>query len=149
MSLVHQRPFLTAYCIVCDEDRILPQRRLNTGYLDGYWALPSGHVSDEERALAAASRELREETELVVDPTSWVFVCAMHRRTERTIVDLFFSTRSYLGTPRICEPDKCDGLAFFPLDAPPAPMPGYIAHAIDCLRGLLPPQGPDHGEGWA
>jgi 8-oxo-dGTP diphosphatase len=71
---------------------ILVQRRFNTGYLDGHWALPSGHAIDGEDALTAASRELLEETSLIVKPEDWQFVCAMHRRTDRTIIDLFFTT---------------------------------------------------------
>jgi hypothetical protein len=39
------------------------------------------------------------------------------------------------GTPRICEPLKCDGLAFFPMNAPPQPLAGYIGVALDCPKG--------------
>jgi hypothetical protein len=42
----------------------------------------------------------------------------MHRRTGRTIIDLFFTTDTFVGIPRICEPTKCDGLAFRPRHGP-------------------------------
>jgi 8-oxo-dGTP diphosphatase len=100
-------------------DTILLQRRFNTGYLDGHWAVPSEHVVDEEEALAGASRELLEETSLIVKSDDWRFVCAMHRRTDRSIIDLFFTTDRFFGTPRICEPTKCDGQTFFPTNALP------------------------------
>jgi ADP-ribose pyrophosphatase YjhB (NUDIX family) len=131
------------------KETILIQRRFNTGYLDGYWALPSGHAIEGEDALSAASRELLEETGLIVDPKHWRFVCAMHRRTDRTIVDLFFTTDRFLGEPQICEPTKCDGLAFFPMNAPPCPLAGYVGVAIDCLRGIGPSHGYYHSEGWS
>jgi hypothetical protein len=57
--------------------------------------------------------------------------CAMHRGTDRTIIDLFFTTDKFLGTPRICEPTKCDGLAFFPMNALPQPLAGYIGVALE------------------
>jgi ADP-ribose pyrophosphatase YjhB (NUDIX family) len=101
MPIQLQRPYLASYCIIRAGDTILVQRRFNTGYLDGHWALPSGHVDDGEDALAAASRELLEETSLIVKPEDWQFVCAMHRRTDRAIIDLFFSTDRFVGTPRI------------------------------------------------
>jgi 8-oxo-dGTP diphosphatase len=124
MTVQLQRPYLASYCLIQANDTILVQRRFNTGYLDGQWALPSGHAIDGEDALAAASRELLEETGLIVKSDDWRFVCAMHRRTDRTIIDLFFTTDKFLGTPRICEPTKCDGLAFFPINALPQPLGG-------------------------
>jgi 8-oxo-dGTP diphosphatase len=149
MTVQPQRPFLAAYCLIQVNNTILIQRRFNTGYLDGQWALPSGHAIDGEDALATASRELFEETSLIVKPDDWRFLCAMHRRTDRTIIDLFFTTQKFVGTPRICEPTKCDGLAFFPMNALPRPVAGYIGVAVDCLRGINPRHGSYYSEGWA
>jgi 8-oxo-dGTP diphosphatase len=143
-----QRPYLASYCMIRANDRILLQRRFNTGYLDGYWALPSGHAIDGEDALAAASRELLEETSLIVKSDDWQFVCAMHRRTDRTIIDLFFTAEMFLGAPRICEPTKSDGLAFFAMNALPQPLAGYVGVALDCLTGIKPRHGAYYSEGW-
>jgi 8-oxo-dGTP diphosphatase len=129
-----QRPYLASYCMITRGNELLVQRRFNTGYLDGYWCLPSGHVQEGEPALLAASRELAEETGLIVQPDSWRFVCAMHRQTDRTIIDLFFTTTEYSGAPSIIEPDKCDGLDFYPMDALPEPVGPYIAKAVSFLK---------------
>ncbi|CAL75954.1 Putative Nudix hydrolase family protein; putative ADP-ribose pyrophosphatase [Bradyrhizobium sp. ORS 278] len=144
----HQRPYLASYCMLRVNDSILLQRRFNTGYLDGLWALPSGHVNTGEDAISAASRELREETGLVVKPDAWRFVCAMHRQTDRTIIDLFFATDVFAGEPKIRERDKSDGLEFFPLDTLPRELAGYVGVAIRCLLGQALPQGSFYMEGW-
>ena len=149
MTVQLQRPYLAAYCLIQTNDMILLQRRFNTGYLDGHWALPSGHVIEGEDALTAASRELLEETSLIVKSNDWRFVCAMHRRTDRTIIDLFFTTDRFSGTPRICGPAKCDGLAFFPISALPQPLAGYIGVALDFLKGVSPRHGSYYSEGWS
>ena len=39
-----------------------------------------------------------------------------------TAYDLYFFVHAYEGTPSIMEPDKCDGLNWFPLDALPEDM---------------------------
>ena len=73
----------------------------------------------------------------------------MHRRTDRTIVDLFFTTERFSGTPQVCEPSKCDGLAFFPMTELPHPLAGYIGVALDCLKGVSPHHGRYHSQGWS
>ena len=60
------RPAAIAVCID-DTDRILIIRRSNIDDRGGQWTIPGGHVDDIDRSLeAAASRELEEETDLVV-----------------------------------------------------------------------------------
>ena len=52
MTAELQRPYLASYCMIRANDAILVQRRFNTGYLDGHWALPSVHEgvsTDDER----------------------------------------------------------------------------------------------------
>lgn len=112
--------------------------RANTGYMDGYWAVPAGHVEKDESVLAAALREVREEVGVEIDPDDLVPVTAMHRTggngqaiDER--VDFFFTTSRWSGEPRLMEPGKAAGLAWYSLDNLPDPV---VPHEARVLRGL-------------
>lgn len=118
--------------------------RANTGYLDGYWAVPAGHVERGESVLAAARREVREEVGVEIDPAHLVPLTAMHRTggngdpiDER--VDFFFATTRWTGEPHLLEPDKAAGLDWFPLDRLPDPVVPHEARVLAALRdGRLP-----------
>jgi ADP-ribose pyrophosphatase YjhB (NUDIX family) len=149
MSTNRQRPYIASYCFIRNDDKILFQRRFNTGYLDGMWGLPSGFVNEGEDALMAASRELQEETGLIVSREDWRFLCIMHRRTSIEIIDVFFLTDTYTGVPRICEPLKCDGLGFYQLRNLPRPLIDYIELAAGYIKSLGHQGGTINTIGWS
>lgn len=57
---------LVATVTLIDNGKILLVKRKNTGFMDGYYATPGGHVDPEETIKTAAVRELKEETDLDV-----------------------------------------------------------------------------------
>lgn len=116
---------------------VLLQLRQNTGFMDDHWAAAAaGHVEKGETAYDAARREAREEID--VGDLELEFVTAMQRTRggepidER--IDFFFSTRTWSGTPRIVEPQKCAALEWFPLSALPDPV---VPHELAVLRGMI------------
>ena len=58
------------------EGRVLLMRRAGTGFFDGLFSLPGGHVEPGESERAAARRELREETGFAA--VHWEYVGVMH-----------------------------------------------------------------------
>jgi 8-oxo-dGTP diphosphatase len=127
-----------AYVVLRRGDEVLMLLRANTGYMDGYWAVPAGHVEKDESVLAAALREVREEVGVEIDPDDLVPVTAMHRTggngqaiDER--VDFFFTTSRWSGEPRLMEPGKAAGLAWYSLANLPDPV---VPHEARVLRGL-------------
>ncbi|MEJ3657687.1 NUDIX domain-containing protein [Actinomycetes bacterium KLBMP 9759] len=127
-------------------DEVLLQLRQNTGYRDGHWAAAAaGHVEEGEPVTAAACREAKEETGVVIDPADLVPVTAMHRThgnhdpiDER--VDFFFTCRRWSGEPRLLEATKADELGWYPLDGLPDPVVPHELFVLDGIRaGGLPP----------
>lgn len=128
---------LAVHLLLRDESRTLFLRRANTGYEDGRLSLPAGHVEAGESALAALSREAKEELGIDVDPSDTTFVLVQHKRDpadgeER--VDLFFALRRGAHQPLNREPRKCSELVWADTAVPPADSIAYIRNAIQAIN---------------
>lgn len=135
---------VNAYLILRQKDRILFYLRKNTGYCDGMWGLVAGHVEDGEPASAAIIREAREEIGLELELAQLQVVHVMHRKSDRLNVDIFFDCPQWDGVVSNREPDKCDRLEFFSLDALPSPLIDCISRVLKCIS-----QGQTYSEyGW-
>ncbi len=90
------------------EGKILGLYRTHTGYMDGYWTLPSGHVEKDELPLKGMVRETLEEVGISVDPNKLDFVQLMVRPEETAgeRVDIFFETTDWDGEVVNTEPEK-------------------------------------------
>ncbi|WP_063061547.1 NUDIX hydrolase [Nocardia sienata] len=112
------------------QERVLFGRRANTGYEDGAYHLPSGHLEAGESVVAALVREAKEEIGVTIDPAAVGFAHVMHNSSSGGRVAFFFQVQRWEGEPVNMEPDKCDELAWFALDALPDRMIGYCRAAL-------------------
>ena len=97
------------HVVLLRDDKVLLMRRFNTGYEDGKYGLPSGHVEKEEGLSVAAARELKEELGISVKPKSLILIHTMRRNEpDGERVDFFFETRVWSGAIYNAEPKKCD-----------------------------------------
>jgi 8-oxo-dGTP diphosphatase len=122
-------------------DTILCMRRFNTGYQDGNYGLPSGHLDGGEPARAAITREAAEEVGVIIDVADLKLVHTQHRRAEEGSherIDLFFETRVWQGEPRIMEPHKCDDLKWIDLHKLPKNTVPVVATALACIAAGEP-----------
>lgn len=106
-------------------------RRAGTGFFDGLYSLPGGHVEAGESILAAAVREIREETGLVVATADLAWLGAVHRLSDTNRIDFFVRATHWQGEPRILEPAKCDHLDWFERSALPPQTVPYIRTALE------------------
>lgn len=99
--------------------RVLLHRRANTGFMDGYYDFPSGHVEAGESFTEAAVRELAEEVGLATTESDLQLVHLNQVYLKLAYINIIFEVTRWSGSPTIMEPNKCDDLQFFALDALP------------------------------
>lgn len=109
---------------------ILLMRRAGTGFFDGLFSLPGGHVEAGESILTAARREAKEEIGIVVAAEALSFLGVVHRLSDTNRIDFFVQAACWAGEASICEPDKCDHLDWFSRDALPDNTVPYVRQAL-------------------
>lgn len=128
-------PFVTAvhWFVFNELGEILLLRRFGTGYKDGSYSVPAGHVDGDETARAALLREIKEEVGIQLTESDLKFAHVMHRNQvaepyER--IDFFFVTKNFTGKVHNCEPGKCDQIAWFNYTQLPDTMVEYVEEAL-------------------
>ena len=129
----------SSYLFLIKDNKILLQRRFQTGFQDGNYGVPAGHLDGGETAREGCVREIKEEIGIAVLPHDTEVVHVMHRKgslDER--IDFFMTANQYTGEITNCEPNKCDDLCWFPLDELPDNTVDYVRIAIENYRkGIL------------
>ena len=135
MQTEHYRSLVAVYVMaVNDRQEILLLRRTNTGYRDGFYDMPAGHLEEGETLRQAALRELKEETGLNTSEDKLEFVELLHRMSgNRVYLDVFFRVKQWEGEAAIMEPEKCDQLAWFPLKSLPKKI---VPHQLQVLQDI-------------
>ena len=111
-------------------DLVLMVRRSGTGFCDGMYSVPAGHVMQAESVLQAAAREAREEVGLEVSPSNLTVVGTMYRRSTEARVDFFLEAGRWSGEPRNLEPHRCNEVAWFPMFGLPDDTIPYVRRAL-------------------
>jgi 8-oxo-dGTP pyrophosphatase MutT (NUDIX family) len=135
---VRSRFPVTVHLLFLRDHQVLIARRRNTGYRDGEYSVPAGHLDGGETVLAAGIREAREEVGLDLSGADLEFAGVMHRLEDDERVDFFVRVRSWGGEPVNNEPDKCDDLRWVDVASLPDNTVPYVRRAIDNhLRGVV------------
>lgn len=128
----------SVYLLWFKEDKILLLRRKNTGYQDGNYGLPSGHLDEGESMTHGIAREVSEEIGVTIKPKDLRLVSIMHRKEKDERLDFFFVGKNIQGDPKNMEPHLCDDLSWFPVDDLAENTIQYIERAIENYKnGVL------------
>jgi 8-oxo-dGTP diphosphatase len=120
------------------DGQVLFGRRQNTGFRDGVWHVPAGHLEAGESVVQALIREAKEEVSIAIAPEDVEFAHIMHNSSGGGRAAFFFIVRQWDGTPENREPEKCSEVAWFPLDALPDPLIGYCRVVFDYIAAGEP-----------
>ena len=141
MSKTRNQSVPASYLTLIKDNKILLLRRFNTGYLDGQYSLPAGHVEQGESFSQCILREAEEEAGITIHPEDLKVAHIMHRNSghaelnER--IDVFFTAEKWNGEISNREPHKCDDLSWFDLDRLPENIIPYVEQAIDCIKNEI------------
>ena len=135
---MHAKFPVTVHMFFLRQNKLLLIRRYQTGYMDGHYSVPAGHLDGNEPVRRAAVREAKEEIGVQIDPGDIDFVGVFHRSEGDERVDFFVHVRRWSGEPFNAEPEKCDELRWTDVkDLPENTIP-YIRRAIENFQtGVL------------
>ncbi|MDI2131612.1 NUDIX hydrolase [Yinghuangia seranimata] len=123
---------------------LLLRRGPDAAYAPGLWTLPSGHLEAGEDVVAAAVREVGEETGVALtrDLLRCDLVMQHQGPTEAPArTGWFFRALDWHGTPVNAEPHKHDGLMWADLadlDAVPDGLVAYVRAGLDAIAAGHP-----------
>jgi 8-oxo-dGTP diphosphatase len=121
---------VTVHLLFLRAGQVLLARRYQTGYMDGHYSVPAGHLDGGETVTQAAIREAREETGLELSPVDISFACVLHRCEDEERVDFFVRVARWQGEPLNTEPHKCDDLRWFKLNHLPENLIPYVRQGL-------------------
>ncbi|MFD9972147.1 methyltransferase domain-containing protein [Streptomyces sp. NPDC059017] len=131
------REVVDVHLVLRRGDEVLLARRAGTGYGDGLWNGPSGHVEDGEDVRAAMVREAREEIGVEFAPEDLRVALVMQHRGpgDPPRTGWFFEADGTGGgEPYNREPHKCSELVWHPLAALPDDMVAYCRAGFEAYR---------------
>jgi 8-oxo-dGTP diphosphatase len=124
---------VTVHLLFFREGQILLSRRFNTGYADGQYSVPAGHLDGGETVMDATAREAEEEVGIKLETDNMTFSTVMLRmegNKEDERVDFFVHVHQWQGEPFNAEPDKCDELCWVDVHQLPVNVVPYVRRAL-------------------
>ena len=120
-----------------NKEEILLSLRENTGYRDGYYDLPGGHVDENEDLFAAMIREAKEEIGIYIFRED-MKVVHIHHHFSKNMLKFVFSVNKYDGILINNELEKCKELKWFEVEnLPENIIPKIRKEILDVENGVF------------
>lgn len=122
----------TALIIRRGDEVLLMKRPVNL-ISGGSYALPGGGVDGGESIRLATVRETAEELGVRVALQDLKFVHVYHMMMDSGVeyINFFFESFMWDGEPRVMEPHKCEGIAWFNVHALPVDLLPAHRHVLE------------------
>lgn len=120
-----------AYLLLIKNGEVLLLRRHNTGWHDGEYTLPAGHIDGGETIRSELCREAIEEVGCTVSPDDLRFAHVMHQRDNNEYIDFYFVAQNWQGEPTNCEPEKCSEVQWFAINNLPVNILPNVKQALN------------------
>lgn len=111
------------------EKFLLLMERRNTGFMDGFFVPPGGHVERGESISLAARREVKEECNLTLAELHPVLVMPFEGG-----IDFIFESSRWTGEPVIGEPSKFSRVGWFDPGSLPDNVAPFVRKAIELIE---------------
>ena len=121
---------VVVHVLLVHDGAIALLKRANTGFMDGYYALPGGHQEQGESVTQAARRELTEELGVIARELTPLRVMP-YRSGRHQGVNFLFSCRDWEGETLINEPEHFAELIWVTPGNLPTPTAEWIPMALD------------------
>lgn len=108
---------------------VLLALRKNTGYNDGEYELPGGHVDEDEDLMNAMIREANEELKIKLKLEDLHIEHILHHYKGNRL-KFIISSEKYEGNLEIGEPEKCEKLEWFNIEELPENLDKRTKKAI-------------------
>ena len=129
---------VACYLILEKDNKILLQKRQNSGYFDGYYSVPAGHLEEKETCIDCIIRETKEEIGIDIKREDTNLIFTSDASKKNNYICLFFKTNKFDGDIKIMEPEKCSELRFFDIDNLPENLvPELRTFLEDRKKGLI------------
>jgi len=128
--MMQDKIYVPGYLILEKQGEILCLQRQGTGWMDGHWSLPAGHIEVGESIFQGMIREAHEELGIHLAPQDLELIHVWDHVTNRHNIAFFFRATHWEGEPFNKEPNKCGGIGFYPKDALPQPFIPILANVL-------------------
>ena len=125
-----KKPSKIGAVVVKSEGQVLLVRRSgNAREYPNFWAVPMGHVEDNEKFIQGAHREFQEETKLDIDPNSLVYLTTLKDSKYNRILRLYT-----IELPNQPEPEldhEHSDYGYYDVDSLPHPIEDNLRVALE------------------
>ena len=125
------------YLFLIKDNKLFLLRRKNTGWEDGKYGVPAGHLEINETISQAIVREAKEEAGIEINTQNLTLVHVMHRKSNFDYIDLFFITKKWIGEPMSAEKNKADDAQWFSINDFPENTLSHIKVAFDNYKNNI------------